>query len=584
MNTLLPRLTLSQWALVVLLAYPWLNPLAFGPSPLVQPWLLAFACVALAWWGFWRIKSDDGLAHASGWGAHGWLALWVCAWAAIVVLRSANVSGDTVLTLAILVFLAAAIGMGAKAAHTAVLRRVIVGTWLLAALVSSVIALCQYLGWAHHFYPLMNVTEGGIAYANLRQRNQLATLINMGLVALVFGCAWWHDRLDAHPNNSDVTGQRTRFGSAVWVALIVLMVGNALTSSRTGALGLGLVVLFAWVWRRQLNRTVRGLMVAAPLIYIAAAVLMPYVSLWVTGTLGGSLFFRLAVEADAGMGLSSCQSRMVLYSNVLDLIQLKPWLGWGWRDLMFAHYVVPFDNRFCDLLDNAHSLPLHLAVELGIPAAMVLLAPPIWFVVKAKPWRAVARIHQVAWAVMALLVSHSLLEYPLWYAPFMLALGLCLGLLWSSRPSDTNTEVVVGWVSSAGSWVRTSLTVLVLGAVLWAAWGYARVSQLFTVPSQRVSWLMPATFQELQSQWLYASHVNYYLLRTTPLTPHNAMQRLYLATALMHYSPEPAVITEQINAAYMAEIDKSVLSMMETRFKLAYPQAYQVFKYGKAQE
>jgi hypothetical protein len=28
------------------------------------------------------------------------------------------------------------------------------------------------------------------------------------------------------------------------------------------------------------------------------------------------------------------------------------------------------------------------------------------------------------------IVLHSLLEYPLWYGPFQMALGICLGLLW----------------------------------------------------------------------------------------------------------------------------------------------------------
>lgn len=34
-------------------------------------------------------------------------------------------------------------------------------------------------------------------------------------------------------------------------------------------------------------------------------------------------------------------------------------------------------ERFCVLLDNAHNLPLHLAVELGVPVA-ALLCLPCW--------------------------------------------------------------------------------------------------------------------------------------------------------------------------------------------------------------
>ena len=35
----------------------------------------------------------------------------------------------------------------------------------------------------------------------------------------------------------------------------------------------------------------------------------------------------------------------------------------------------------------------------------------------------------VAWSVLALILMHSLVEYPLWYGPFQMAFGLALGLL-----------------------------------------------------------------------------------------------------------------------------------------------------------
>ena len=55
------------------------------------------------------------------------------------------------------------------------------------------------------------------------------------------------------------------------------------------------------------------------------------------------------------------------------LIAQKPWLGWGWGELDYAHFITLYPGaRFCDILDNAHNLPLHLAVELGVPLAVVL--------------------------------------------------------------------------------------------------------------------------------------------------------------------------------------------------------------------
>ncbi len=39
----------------------------------------------------------------------------------------------------------------------------------------------------------------------------------------------------------------------------------------------------------------------------------------------------------------------------------------------------------------------------------------------------------MAWGLLGAIVLHSLLEYPLWYGPFQLVFGLCLGMLWHGQ-------------------------------------------------------------------------------------------------------------------------------------------------------
>jgi O-antigen ligase len=119
---------------------------------------------------------------------------------------------------------------------------------------------------------------------------------------------------------------------------------------------------------------------------------------------------------------------MTLWSNVLELIGQKPWFGWGWGRLDYAHYMHLYEGaRFCDILDNAHNLPLHLAVELGVPMALILCGAALWSTWRSRPWRESDPLRQLAWTVLAVLALHSLLEYPLWYGPFQMALGICLG-------------------------------------------------------------------------------------------------------------------------------------------------------------
>ena len=129
-------------------------------------------------------------------------------------------------------------------------------------------------------------------------------------------------------------------------------------------------------------------------------------------------FARLGKEED-------CGSRLMLWSNVLHPITEKPWLGWGWGEFDFAHFITLCNQpRFYDILDNAHNLPLHLAVELGLLAALLIYGGFTWWVLRRKPWAERHATRQMALAVIAVItvitviLLHSMLEYPLWYGRF----------------------------------------------------------------------------------------------------------------------------------------------------------------------
>ena len=116
------------------------------------------------------------------------------------------------------------------------------------------------------------------------------------------------------------------------------------------------------------------------------------------------------------------------------LILQKPWTGWGWGELDYAHYITLFPGaRFCVLLDNAHNLPLHLAVELGLPFALLVCGVASLWVWRARPWAETDPVRQLAWGILAVVGLHSMLEFPLWYGPFQIVTLWALALLWRGR-------------------------------------------------------------------------------------------------------------------------------------------------------
>jgi len=476
------------------LTLPWLNPFSPGPTPNVIPWLIAlvgFACL-LPW---------------------------------------------------------------AARARPAQLAALAASGWLSAALLSALLGLLQYFGATGTLAPWVNQTGLGEAFANLRQRNQFATLTNIGLVALL----WWQARAADTP---DRAAQPQRTEPLTWHsgAAVLLALGNAASSSRTGLLQLLLLTLLAGVWRapgRGWRQPALGLLLTALLAYAVGALALPL--------LAGLDLQASGMLARLQQGDPPCNSRLTLWANVLHLIAQKPWLGWGWGELDYAHFITLYPGaRFCDILDNAHNLPLHLAVELGLPLTLALCGCGLWLTLRAQPWRERDATRQLAWAVLALILLHSLLEYPLWYGPFQLAFGLSLWLLWrrprravaAQEPRMPGGAAPVSFQESKpfrplAPVLATSIAILIVAMAGYVAWDYRRVSQLYLIPMLRAPAYREQPLAKLQGSWLFQDQLRFAELTTTSLTPANAAHLHALALALLHFSPEPRVVEKLIDSAVL---------------------------------
>ena len=481
-----------------------------------------------------------------------------------------------VLVLGVVTFAGAGIARGPGSAH-----RAFAAGLLAAGLISALLGLIQYYGFAEHLEPLTTAPELGQAYGNLRQRNQFATLLNMALVALLWLYASTFDR-----------GWRRALSGAG----LLLLVGQAASTSRTGVLQLaviaGLAVFMARRERGERRREPRAhasttasefgfrlpppwLLLCLIPLYFAIGWMLPHLA---GGGVEG-IAQRLREGAPPG------HSRLVLWSNVVALIGQHPFVGWGWGELSFAHYMTLYEGpRFVEILDNAHNLPLHLAVELGVPAALLIGGGFAWLVIAARPWRERDPMRLMAWSVLGMIVLHSLLEYPLWYGPFQLVFGLCLGMLW---PASTSTSAAAPAVSMRTMPKRplqqllpAAVAMLLITAIGYAAWDYTRISQIYLERDHRLAAYRDGTLAKIRPSWLFANQVRFAELTLTPLTARNAAAVHALAEQALHFSPEPRVIVKLIDSAKLLELDDEVAAQT-TRFKIAFPDDHARWVAGK---
>lgn len=55
--------------------------------------------------------------------------------------------------------------------------------------------------------------------------------------------------------------------------------------------------------------------------------------------------------------------------------------------------------------------------------ALLTMGAGVWLIARGKPWRKSRPAHQAAWLVLALITLHSMVEHPLWFAPFAMTAG-----------------------------------------------------------------------------------------------------------------------------------------------------------------
>jgi len=417
-------------------------------------------------------------------------------------------------------------------------------------------ALVQYLGWSAHFSPFISAALPGEAFANLRQRNLFATLTHISLAALL----WWSVQAEHSV---------ARKG---WVVLAVLLaLGNAASSSRTGFFEIVLICLLTGVWGGFREPLTRRLLAVYVLSYVAALFVLPL--------LIGLSPFTHGAWARLQAGDALCSSRSTLWRNVLYLIAQKPWLGWGWGELGYAHYITLFPGeRFCAIVDNAHNLPLHWAVELGVPFAACICMVLLWLTWRAKPWAQTDATRQMAWRVLAVIGLHSLLEYPLWYGPFQMAVVLCVVLLWVTPERlrvcqhsifESNRQFVLS------AWAFIAIILIVF--VGYASWDYYRISQIYLSPKERSAAYRDDTLRKIKGSWLFSRQVEFAELAITPLTLDNASEQNRMAIEMLHFSPEPWVIERVIASAHLLGLNAEV-AYHRARYQAAFPAAYLVWQ------
>jgi O-antigen ligase len=346
-------------------------------------------------------------------------------------------------------------------------------------------------------------TIAGRAIGNMRQPNQLSTLLLWSAAAAVW------------------LGVRERQPLAVMAAVLgALVFGVALTASRTGSVGVLLLALWGAVDRR-LPKQVRWLLLAMLPLY---ALSWWGLEQWLSAH--GVMYYGEDQLKKTLHGDPS-SSRGKIWANTWDLIQAHPWTGVGVGAYNFIWSMTPFPGRPVAFYDHSHNVVLQLAVESGVPMALVILGCTLAALWMARPALTVAdddtaRGARTALFMLVMAGVHSLLEYPLWYVYFLLPAAMLAGWLTGlapARPRPVDTLADPTPPRFAGAWrpVWCITGAVALAGSLWSTVEYGSVAVIF---EPELSWGEPAPLAERIAQGqrsvLWGHHADYASVTMAP--------------------------------------------------------------------
>jgi O-antigen ligase len=432
---------------------------------------------------------------------------------------------------------------------------------LVGGAISAALALVQAYAPASWLAGFASPLTDPRAFGNLNQANLFADQLGVSGVALLY---------------LHLTGALR----AVPAAALGLLLAIGLTLSGSRSVWLYGAWLLAWTlylrWQSSDARYGKAVLIVAATLGVLAifAFVLPPVAMPSADAPAISGLGRLAaMNIEAGRAGSE-GVRLYFWQHAWAMLQSAPFIGVGFgqfawaffqQSAQFADFGIPGQER------NAHNLILHLLAETGfIGAAFVVIALALWL------WSAhMTRDLERWWIVAAvgIMLLHSMVEYPLWYAHFLGPFALLLGL--GERRSFTPRRQRIIVVALAGA---VLVGALVLGSLMQ---GFAELRRwVYLVPEQALR--DPAivarqseAVQRLQPT-LLGPYVDLPLTSTIQLNADNLDAKLAFNARVMAFSPIAPVVLRQVVFLVLAGRDDEAKRTLD-RAAVLYPDELHAF-------
>ena len=408
---------------------------------------------------------------------------------------------------------------------------------LAGGLVQAAIGVAQLTGYAAElglFYDGAHPTTN--IFGHIGQRNQYAHYLMWSVVAAVYLYA---------------AGRLPRWGLAILVFGLSLMLGWA--GSRTIFLYLVALSTLAGLWHWRIGNAESRRMLWAMWLSCLAVLALQFALPWFNHLLSwlthenlqnASGLARLAANGD-DMGSRRFAEMHKAWLSFLAY----PITGVGWSQFAAESVRLQPLPQFAaagfnsGLFTNSHNLILQLLAEMGGVATLLIVAGFVWVLWPFFSRRASLE-GVLALGCLAVTLTHSMLEYPLWYYYFLAMLVVFAAMA-------PRGERQLAW----------PLRVPLFAALIWVGWlSFSSLSMFWelvglytpTNDAKRDAVRMERLIEIADTQPLFAYHALYTVDDYLKVGPEQLGRKLALENRLTAFRPYPEVMLKRAQLEILA--------------------------------
>lgn len=282
--------------------------------------------------------------------------------------------------------------------------------FILIGFINTYFSICQ---WLNIEFNMVFITPlvGSRPFANFAQPNNMATFQIISFLSLIY--LYLKQKVNLY---------------IFFFLTIIFIFSIALTQSRTAFVAFMSLFLVLVFFRKIVQIKLLVYFFLSVIVYFFLSIYLVNISNFISKKFGLN---TVNISSSIERGISS-SGRIDFWIQMFYAILERPWFGYGWNQTALAQYQNMDKYPISVWITSSHNLLVDIIVWCGIPIGISFILYCVYLI-----FRSILKIKKIeelfAFCMILTFLVHSMLEYPLHYAYFLIPFGVFWGIILSAN-------------------------------------------------------------------------------------------------------------------------------------------------------